>query len=115
MTPKSKSTAEIRELIAENCEIAADLWRKGQKRLSDVTHRNIDALEYLLQFVEWRPADDAPKDRLITVFAPSKEGLPPIVCSCQWHEDAGFCVDEIREVTHFVPLPPPPAKEVESK
>lgn len=50
----------------------------------------------------WKPIGLAPKDRPILVWAPGRLDLPPICCLCQWHEDAGFCVDELREPTHYL-------------
>lgn len=58
---------------------------------------------------KWRPIETAPKDRLILVYAPSYLELPAIMCLCQWHPDAGFCVDELREPTHWKPYEPPEA------
>lgn len=59
----------------------------------------------------WRPIEEAKEDQwvLIIAFAPAAHGLPAIVRPCQWHPDAGFCVDELRTVTHWMPLPEPPA------
>jgi len=33
--------------------------------------------------------------------------LPPVVCLVQWHPDGGFCVCEVREVTHWREHTPP--------
>lgn len=49
----------------------------------------------------WQPIEKAPKDRMILVYCPPREGLDEIVCPCEWHEDAGFCVDEIHSPTHY--------------
>jgi hypothetical protein len=60
----------------------------------------------------WKTIDSAPADgTLILVFAPGTEfELSDIVCTCAWHEDAGFCVCELRYPTHWMPLPEPPAE-----
>lgn len=55
----------------------------------------------------WRPIESAPKDQLIEVYAPSREGLNPIVSLCEWHPDAGFCICEIRYPTHWRAHNPP--------
>lgn len=64
----------------------------------------------------WQPIETAPRDRLVEVYAPSPDparwtpevhDLPPIVCLARWHPDAGFCVCEIREVTHWREHVPP--------
>ena len=58
---------------------------------------------------EWQPIETAPKDgTLVIVFAPSIYDLSEIVCVAAYHLDAGWCVDELREVTHWMPLPTPP-------
>jgi hypothetical protein len=58
---------------------------------------------------EWQPIETAPKDgRLILVWAPAKEGFTSLYSLCRYHPDAGFCIDEIREATHWMPLPEPP-------
>ena len=50
------------------------------------------------------PIETAPKDRTILVWCPPYHGLPPLVCLAHWHEDAGFCVDELREPTHWAEI-----------
>ena len=59
----------------------------------------------------WQPIETAPKDgSLIIVRTDTREGLPAFATVCRWHPDAGWCVDELREVTHWMPLPAlPPA------
>ena len=53
--------------------------------------------------------ETAPKDRIILVWAPEREGLPAMFSLCLWHEDAGFCIDELRVPTWWRDLPAPPA------
>lgn len=61
----------------------------------------------------WQLIDDnTPRDRLIIVFAAGDnpawgEPLPDIVCLCQWHPDAGYCVDELRQPTRWMPYEKP--------
>lgn len=58
---------------------------------------------------EWKLIDEnTPKDRSILVYAPGREGLGPLITICKWHEDVGFCIDLIREPTHWQELPEPP-------
>lgn len=67
------------------------------------------AADMVVEIVEdWQPIETAPHDKLILVYAPGAQDLPSITCTCMWHEDAGFCVDELREPTHWMPLPEPP-------
>lgn len=65
---------------------------------------------------EWQPIETAPRDGTeVLVYArvlhPEKWGvhLEPIICAASYHPDAGWCVCEIRDVTHWRPLPTPPA------
>jgi hypothetical protein len=69
--------------------------------------------------VTWQPIQTAPHDRYIRVFAPGAEfDLPDILCICHWHDDGGFCVDELRYPTHWCeitypspqPFSPPPRR-----
>lgn len=55
----------------------------------------------------WLPIETAPKDRVIEVYAPPTHGLNAMVSLCEWHEDAGFCICELREPTHWRPHTPP--------
>lgn len=58
----------------------------------------------------WQSIDNAPQNRWIFVYCPSKDGLPFLISLCKYHESAGFCVDEIREPAMWCeieyPLPP---------
>jgi hypothetical protein len=67
---------------------------------------------YLTAPPPWRPIETAPTDgTVVLVFAEERQGLPAFQCTAAYHEDAGWCVDELREVTHWMPLHPPPPKE----
>lgn len=57
---------------------------------------------------DWRPIETAPRDGSeILVWAPGRDGLPPMFAVTAWHESAGFCVCEVRAPTHWKPLTPP--------
>lgn len=61
---------------------------------------------------DWQPIEAAPTDgTVVLVFAAERDGLAAFQCTAAYHEDAGWCVDELREVTHWMPLPPPPQKD----
>ena len=69
----------------------------------------------LLAAVAWRDIATAPRDgREIIAYSQDVSGttgLNPFVSLCAWHPDAGFCTCELREVTHWMPLPPPPSAD----
>ena len=55
---------------------------------------------------DWRPISTAPKDGTeIIVYCPPAHGLNHMASVCAWHEDAGFCVCELREPSLWIPLP----------
>ena len=55
--------------------------------------------------LNWQPIETAPTDgTVILVYAPAKDGLPHMFSFCAYHKDAGFCIDEIREPSHWLPL-----------
>jgi hypothetical protein len=63
----------------------------------------------------WQPIGTAPKDGTqVLVYArvlhPEKWGiyLDPKICAASYHPDAGWCVCEARDATHWRPLPAPP-------
>jgi hypothetical protein len=69
---------------------------------------------------DWQPIATAPRDGTkVLVYArvlhPEKWRiyLDPIICAASYHPDAGWCVCEVRDATHWRPLPAPPvaAKE----
>lgn len=53
----------------------------------------------------WQRLETAPKDRPIVVYAPPRDGLPEMTAICRWHPDASFCIDELREPTHWIERP----------
>ena len=49
--------------------------------------------------------DGAPLDgATVRVWCPPSHGLPELEADCAYHSDAGFCVDELREPTHWKPI-----------
>lgn len=54
----------------------------------------------------WQSIETAPRDGSeIVVYCPPCHGLPAMASLCAWHDDAGFCVDELREPTHWIHPP----------
>ncbi|NPD67259.1 hypothetical protein HN018_06690 [Lichenicola cladoniae] len=53
---------------------------------------------------DWLDLRDAPADgTVVEVLAPGREGLSTIICDCAYHPDAGWCVDQVREVMAWRP------------
>lgn len=66
----------------------------------------------------WQPMETAPTDGTPflaysrpVVGSGCPPDLPPFISVCAWHPDAGFCTCELREPTHWMPLPEPPHAE----
>lgn len=52
----------------------------------------------ILDPISTAPTDGTP----VMVYVDKREELPGFICVCTFHEDAGWCADEIRPVTHWV-------------
>lgn len=59
----------------------------------------------------WHDISSAPQDIPVLIYAEAAHGLPAFQTVAQWHSDAGWCVCELREATHWRPLPTPPDDE----
>lgn len=57
----------------------------------------------------WRPIKSAPRNFPVLVYAAPAHGLPAFQTVAAWHPDAGWCVCELREATHWMLLPEAPA------
>ena len=65
---------------------------------------------------KWLPIADAPRDEHLPyderpiwlLYVAERDGLHAFQTTCRYHDDAGWCVDELREATHYQHLPPPP-------
>ena len=59
--------------------------------------------------VGWRPIGSAPKDgSYVLVYVAAREGLRAFQTVLSYQPDVGWCADEIRSVTHWMPLPRAP-------
>ncbi len=63
----------------------------------------------------WQPIATAPtgdagtRDRpYVLVYASPAHGLDGFMCVARWDYDGGWCVDELRTATHWMPLPEAP-------
>lgn len=54
----------------------------------------------------WQPISTAPTDgSWVWGFAPANSNSPnALQATCRYHPDAGWCADEFRSFTHWVPL-----------
>lgn len=78
--------------------------QKASELLED-TQTSYTSQELLaLMSSEWRHMDEAPRDRLIRVFVAAKHGLSAFITVVQWHESAGFCVDQLREAVMWTDI-----------
>lgn len=57
----------------------------------------------------WQSIETAPTDgTTVWVYTAALDDLPGFQGACAYHPDAGWCTDELRFVTYWMPLPPPP-------
>lgn len=76
------------------------------------THASMRAALESADRAAWQPIETAPTDgTVVYVYASPYEGLPGFVAIAGYHPDAGWCVDELRDVTHWRLPPAPPAPE----
>lgn len=53
--------------------------------------------------LQWKPIADAPTNGSpVIVYVSAKSGLPHFITWAAYDDDAGWCVDELREATHFI-------------
>lgn len=107
--------ATVREAIAEIVRLREELatdardWEGLHLRVEEATKRAEAATAEME--AEWQLIETAPRDgALFLAWAPGAHGLKAIYSLCAWHPGAGFCIDELREPTHWRPLPDPPAR-----
>lgn len=71
---------------------------------TDRIRKTAAALRQLLN--PWRGIESAPKDGTeIIVYVPATGKFKAFAVSASYHPDAGFCVDPLRETTHWMPFP----------
>lgn len=65
----------------------------------------LDAVNKLIAARQWQPIETAPTDGTrILAYAAAYDDLPAFQTIAAYHPDGGWCVDELREVTHWKPL-----------
>lgn len=59
-----------------------------------------------MEALSWQPIATAPIDgTVVLVYAAEYEGLPAFTCLCCYTDWGGWCVDELRQVTHWQQAP----------
>jgi hypothetical protein len=103
MTAKTFTTADIRELIAD--------LRQRQARETTLTDEATDALEYLLQFAEWKHIrDEKPSDPEQDVAVAYGDSFATAnLDGGRWHTLEGSYPEGTFDL--WLPLPPPPQEK----
>ena len=100
-------------------ELITELTRLKHPDMGDIAmhlrDHSIDTLKMVIsecrELNQWQTIESAPKDREILVYAPAYQDLRFLISVCKWHESAGFCIDELRQPTHWMELPKPPRED----
>jgi hypothetical protein len=116
MTGKTFTPAEIRQLITDLRQehlISAREWgEEDASKISTAASRGADALEYLLQFVEWKPFDDKPSEPSLMVYPPDGKTIRIPRYGVGQYSGFGLCDWNWSMPPRFyVPIPPPPEEK----
>ena len=117
MTGATFTPAEIRELIAASKSLTLrKAFTEGESEAFALCERMDEALEYLLQFVEWQPisaiSDMDPDGEALSYTAGEKyhfhrlkmrQGKPFII--------GDFFAFDRKSPSHILPFPPPPEEK----
>lgn len=61
---------------------------------------------------KWRPIKTVPKDGTrVLIYVSAYETLPGFITVAYYHSEGGWCADELRRTTHWMPLPKPPEEK----
>lgn len=66
-----------------------------------------------IMMTRWQPIETAPEDREVLVYVAPKHGLEGFQCFAQYHPDAGWCCDELRETVCWKDKPADPIKGID--
>jgi hypothetical protein len=118
----ARHQAHSAESASTHCTLAgtryADSFREAAFTASDTAailrayaSGALVPVERAAEAAAWQDISTAPRDCTILVWCPPKHGLPGLTTVALYHPDAGFCVCELRDPTHWRPLPAPPQPE----
>lgn len=114
-------SADLRDAVKDAGYAAVGMDRSGVRFYPDQFLSALSAAGWVAE-QGWQPIETAPQDRMVLVYAPSPDptrwhtsvcDLSPIICAAKWHPEGGWCVCEIREVTHWRPVPAAPQEDRE--
>jgi len=98
---------EVSSILSKVDEVRAEALKMLNRSQSN-ERRMADELRALRS---WHDISSAPQDIPVLIYAEAAHGLPAFQAVAQWHPDGGWCVCELREATHWRPLPTPPDDE----
>ena len=92
----SSNPASLIERLQHAYEEALDLSNYLKWAIKELEDQSAPDNIGSVPLAKWFDMADAPKDRLIWVYCPPRQGLQAMTCSVKWHPVAGFTVDELR-------------------
>lgn len=115
---------ELRDAVAAAKEFLEWIATDGDETVQVIREDDVEAAvtaaisAWNRRADDWQPIETAPRDGTeVLVYAtmpdhlqwadPDKQ-LRPVTRVTAWHPDAGWCVDELREASHWRPLPKGP-------
>lgn len=95
----------VLDLIKQAVEDATNHVAWTEEEVAEDIISILDHAGYVIDR-DWQPIETAPQDGTeVLVYASGKEyDLPNYVGPCSFHEDAGWCVCELREPKYWRPL-----------
>ena len=109
-TPTKEDVERAARIMAVAAFAPEETWAQYADAATNILRAHHLALAERGVFVAaWWPIETAPKDgTVVWVYVAARkngvpEELPAFQCACAYHPDAGWCADELREVTHWMP------------
>jgi hypothetical protein len=109
--PSDATAREIAAALRTHVLVAGDGTQPSRRPDDAIARLMRAAAEALDPTITWQPIETAPLDEWVLVYAAPAHGLDGFICTARYHSDGGWCVDELRHTTHWMPLPEPPHAE----